>query len=99
MELVNQVRNFLSEIAFRENVINKVKLQKISYKDIREKFLVPAQHVVRAIASVCNANKTRKEIDGKEKIEFKPYASIDLDQRLVSFKGIFQEFLWWRRNN
>lgn len=88
IELVNQVRNYLSEVAFKEKVANKVKLQKLSYKDIREKFSIPAQHVVRAIASVCNAYKSKKKDRWKEKIEFRPHASIDLDQRLVSFKGI-----------
>ncbi len=88
MELVNQVRNYLSEVAFRERVANKVKLQKISYREVRERFSVSAQYVVRAIASVCNAYKSKKKDRWKEKIEFRPHASIDLDQRLVSFKGI-----------
>ncbi|MEM3415634.1 MAG: transposase [Thermoproteota archaeon] len=88
MELVNQVRNYLSEVAFRERVANKVKLQKIGYREARERFSIPAQYVVRAIASVCNAYKSKKKNRWKEKVEFRAYASIDLDQRLVSFKGI-----------
>ncbi len=61
IELVNQVRNYLSEVAFREKIANKVKLQKISYREVRERFSVPAQYVVRAIASVCNAYKSKKK--------------------------------------
>jgi IS605 OrfB family transposase len=88
IQVVNQARNYISEVAFAHRLANKVKLQRIVYEEVRRRFSLPAQHTVRAIASVVNSYKAKKKGRWERKIEFDTFSAIDLDQRLLSFKGI-----------
>ncbi|WP_340694593.1 transposase [Hydrogenobacter thermophilus] len=88
IQVVNQARNYISEVAFSGRLANKVKLQRVVYEEVRRRFGLPAQHTVRAIASVVNSYKAKKKRRWEKKIEFDTFSAIDLDQRLISFKGI-----------
>ncbi|MGC8645869.1 MAG: RNA-guided endonuclease TnpB family protein, partial [Thermoplasmata archaeon] len=57
----NEACNFVSRIAFDKKLYNKVFLQRIVYKDIREKFSLSAQLAVRVIAKVVETYKVDKE--------------------------------------
>jgi len=76
--------NFVSKIAFERKLFNKVFLQRIVYKDIREKFGLSAQLAVRVIAKVVETYKP----DRTTFHQFRDFGSIVYDQRILSFKGM-----------
>ena len=80
----NEACNYISDIAFKINSANKIKLQQIVYYDVKDKFGLQAQLVIRAIAKVCEAYKRDKKI----KPHFKEYGSVVYDQRILSYKGL-----------
>ncbi|PYB67905.1 transposase [Thermoplasma sp. Kam2015] len=80
----NEACNFVSRIAFDKKIFNKVFLQRIVYRDIREKFGLAAQLAVRVIAKVVETYKADRE----HFHEFRDFGSIVYDQRILSFKGM-----------
>jgi predicted transposase len=52
MKRFNEACNEISRVAFENKTFSKVKIQKLCYYDIREKFGLSAQMVVRAIGKV-----------------------------------------------
>lgn len=84
MRVFNEACNFISQLAFEQKVFNKVKLQKECYYEVREKFNLSAQFVIRAISKVTESYKANK----KTLHTFKPTGAIIYDQRLLSFKGL-----------
>jgi len=71
-------------IAVREKTSNKVKLQHLVYRDIRERFGLSANLAVRAIARVCWAVKAAKR-RGRAVKKFRP-TSIDYDERIFAYR-------------
>ncbi|MGC8516258.1 MAG: RNA-guided endonuclease InsQ/TnpB family protein, partial [Thermoplasmata archaeon] len=63
---------------------NKVFLQRIVYREIREKFGLAAQLAIRVIAKVVETYKADKTFFH----EFREYGSIVYDQRILGFKGM-----------
>jgi len=84
MEWFNVACNAVAEVAFRERTANKIRLQKLVYYDIRERFGLPAQMAVRTISKVAEAYKR----DKSKKPVFRPHGSIVYDQRVLSWKGV-----------
>ncbi len=84
MERFNAACNAIAEVAFRERTANKIRLQKLVYHDIRERFGLSAQMTVRAISKVAEAYKR----DRSKKPVFRPHGAIVYDQRLLSWKGL-----------
>jgi IS605 OrfB family transposase len=80
----NDACNFVSRIAWEQKLFNKVFLQRIVYKDIREKFGLAAQLAVRVISKVVETYKSDKTILH----EFRDFGSIFYDKRILSFKGL-----------
>ncbi len=80
----NEAASWLAEKAFELRSANKIELQKLFYKEIRETFGLSAQMTVRCIAQVCEAYKRDKSILPK----FRRYASMPFDQRMMNFKGV-----------
>ena len=80
----NSACNFVSRIAFEGKLYNKVILQKITYRDIRERFGLAAQLAIRVIAKVVETYKA----DKTSFHEFRDFGSIVYDQRILSFKGM-----------
>jgi putative transposase len=84
MRAFNAAADWLAGEAFRLRTANKVELQQLHYRRLRDDFALSAQMVIRCIAQVCEAygrDKTKRP-------RFKKYASMPYDQRLMSFKGI-----------
>lgn len=73
--------NHIAGVARREHTTNKVKLQHVVYKDVREQFGLSANLTIRAIARVCAALK----VPARMHSVFTP-TSIDYDQRIFSFR-------------
>lgn len=86
MRAFNAACDFIAERAFAERSANKVKLQKLVYADVRERFSLSAQMAIRAIAKVCEVYKR----DRKIKPTFRPLGAIAYDQRILSWKGLDQ---------
>ena len=72
--------NDILKISLENKTTNKVRLQHLCYKEIKERYSLPANLVIRAIARVAVKRK------GKKKAEFFKAISLDLDQRIFSFK-------------
>ncbi len=84
MHRFNEACNHIANIAFEKKTANKIELQKVVYYDVRERFGLSAQLVIRAIAKVSEAYKRDKSI----KPEFRPDGAIVYDQRILSWRGL-----------
>ena len=84
MHRFNEACNYISETAFSIKSANKIKIQQIVYRDVRDKFGLSAQHAIRAIAKVAEAYKRDRSI----KPEFSPDGAIVYDRRILSWKGL-----------
>jgi IS605 OrfB family transposase len=80
----NAAASWLAGKAFELRSANKVKLQQLHYKGLRERFGLSAQMAVRCIAQVCEAYKRDKD----KQPRFRKHASMPYDQRMMSFKGL-----------
>ena len=83
VERFNEAANWAAGIAFEHQCSNKIDLQKIVYRDLREQFGLSSQMAVRCIAQVCEAYKRDKSIQPT----FRKHAAVPYDLRLMSFKG------------
>src|SRR5215510_14143917 len=84
MRAFNTAADWLAGEAFRLKSANKVELQQLYYRQLRDDFGISAQMAIRCIAQVCEAYSRDKSIRPR----FRKYASIPYDQRLMSFKGV-----------
>lgn len=80
----NDACNFVSNIAWEKGLFNKILIQKIVYRDVREKFGLASQLAVRVIAKVVETYKA----DRTTFHVFRDFGSIVYDQRILSFKGM-----------
>ena len=86
MNQFNRACNFIAGIAHGNRTANKMRLQKLIYKEVREKFGLSAQMTIRAIAKVCEAYKRDRSI----KPQFRLDGAMVYDQRILSWKGLEQ---------
>jgi predicted transposase len=84
MERFNAACDWIAEAAFREQTASKIRLQKIVYRDVRERFRLSAQMTIRAISKTCEAYKRDRSIQPR----FRPHGAIVYDQRIMSWKGL-----------
>lgn len=84
VERFNEAANYVAGVAFGLKTANKIDLQKVVYRDVRDRFGLSSQMTVRCIAQVCEAYKRDKTI----RPVFRPHAAVPYDQRLMSFKGV-----------
>lgn len=84
MHRFNEACNYIAVTAFSIMSANKIKLQQIVYRDVREKFGLSAQLTIRAISKVAEAFKRDKSI----KPEFRPDGAIVYDQRVLSWRKL-----------
>lgn len=82
MEQFNAACNFVSEVAFKKHTSSQVKLHRLTYYTIRDKFGLSAQMAVRVIGKVAETYKA----DKKCLHVFKSYGAIVYDQRILTFK-------------
>ena len=83
MERFNEACNYISDVAWLNRSFGKIKLQKILYYDVRERFGLSAQMVVRAVGKVSESYK----IDRSVKHTFKLHGAVVYDQRTLAIKG------------
>ena len=71
--------NYIADVSRKEKTTNKVTLQHICYKEVRDTFGLSSNLAIRAIARVCQALK----VPEKANSQFNP-TSIDYDARILS---------------
>src|ERR1700745_494794 len=79
---VNEACLLLAKRAFELKSADKLKLHKLFYRELRERFGLHSQHAVRAISKVCEGYKR----DKSKLCSFAPRGAIAFDQRLYTFK-------------
>jgi IS605 OrfB family transposase len=84
MKRFNEACDYISERAFAEKSFNKLKIHKLVYYDVRERFDLSSQMVVRAIGKVAESYK----VDKKSVHTFNETGAVVYDERILSFKGI-----------
>ncbi len=84
MKQYNIAATFLAEQAFKLRTANKYELQKLFYRQLRERFGLTAQLAIRVISKVVEAYKH----DKTTKPVFRELGAIQYDQRNLSWKGI-----------
>lgn len=84
MKIFNEACNYISKIAFETKTFGQIKLHKLCYYDVREKFGLSAQLAVRAIGKVSETYKA----DKKTFHVFREHGAVVYDNRILSFKGL-----------
>ena len=84
LERFNKAANWLAGETFNRKLANKIALQKLYYRDLRNQFGLSAQMACLCIARVVEAYKR----DKSKRPKFRPHASMPYDQRIMSFKGV-----------
>lgn len=78
LKAANQACNYISEIAFRNKTFNQFSIHKLVYHDVKSRFKLSAQMVVRSIAKVSDSYKINKKVLHK----FKPHSAQPYDDRI-----------------
>jgi IS605 OrfB family transposase len=79
----NNACNYISDIAWQKKVFNQFKLHKECYYNIKNKFNLSSQVIVRCISKVADSYK----LDKKVKRTFKSLGSITYDNRILTYKS------------
>jgi len=90
IERVNLACNYISEAAWQHQRFGKWALHKLCYYDVKERFGLSAQVVVRAIAKVADAYK----LDRKTKRVFRRRGAIAYDDRILRYKADSTVSIW-----
>ena len=84
VERFNEACNWVAGEAFERQVSNRIELQRLIYREIRERFKLSAQMACLCIRRVCEAYKRDKTV----RPTFRKHAAMPFDQRTMRFKGI-----------
>jgi putative transposase len=82
LRTANAAANYVSDTAWERRSFGKYRLQKLCYYDLKERFSLAAQIVIRALSKVSDAYK----LDKKSKRTFRPLGAIAYDDRILSWK-------------
>ena len=91
LQRANAACNYISDLAWQQKIFNKLSLQKLCYYDVREKFELSAQIVVRALGKVADSYK----LDKKTRREFKKLGPFPYDSRILKYRLETQEVSLW----
>ena len=90
LERCNEACNWLSGVAFETKTFRHFALQKIAYRETRERFGLTAQVAVRCLAKVADAYK----IDTDTQRQFRPHSAQPFDDRIFRFLSDEQLSIW-----
>ena len=82
LRTANKACNWLSDQAWGQKTFAQYALQKLSYRELRDTFGIPAQVAVRCTAKVADAYK----LDKNTKRRFKPLGSFAFDDRNLTWR-------------
>ncbi|MGZ6346318.1 MAG: RNA-guided endonuclease TnpB family protein [Anaerolineales bacterium] len=91
LEAANAACNYISARGWENKTLRQFPLHKLTYRDVRDRFPLTAQVVVRCIAKVADAYK----IDRKMMREFKLDGAIAYDNRILSYNLEKMEVSIW----
>lgn len=91
LERANAACNAISDVAWERKTFNKLALQKLCYYDIRARFELTAQVVVRALGKVADAYK----LDKKTKRVFQEHGAFPFDERILKYRLEKQQVSIW----
>jgi putative transposase len=84
VERFNEAATWLAGIAFKRKLMNKFALQKIAYRELRERFGLPADTAIRCLAQVVEAYKRDKD----KRPKFSKHAAVPYSMgKNIGFKG------------
>jgi putative transposase len=83
MRRVNEACTWLAERAFEIQSADKLKLQRLHYRELRDRFDLSSQHAVRTISKVCEVYRR----DRSKLPRFRELGAIAYDQRIYTFKN------------
>jgi putative transposase len=84
IERFNEAATWLAGVAFEKEITRAFNLHHVAYRDIREKFGLPADMAVRCLAQVCEAYKRDRSVRPK----FRKHAAVPFGMgKNISFKG------------
>ena len=81
LEMANSACNDIGQQAWDSRTFSQFSLHKVVYHDIRNRYPLSAQMVVRAISKVADAYK----LDRKTQRTFQPRGAFPYDSRILSF--------------
>jgi putative transposase len=84
MTVFNAACNYVSGVAWNERQFNNFRLRRLTYRDVREQFGLPAQLAQHAIAKVAAAYKVSKDTQA----EFRPLGAVTYDVRVMRLIGV-----------
>ena len=82
LERANEACNYISDVAWDTQTFKQFSLHKLVYYEVRERFRLTAQMVVRCEGKVADAYK----LDRKTKRTFRPHGAISYDDRILKWK-------------
>jgi len=81
VKVANAACDYISQVAWDSKTFGKFKIQKLVYHEVKEKFGLTAQVVIRCIAKVTDAYK----LDKKTKRTFSEFGAIPFDDRILKY--------------
>lgn len=84
MHAFNEACTWIAAYAYAQRCASKFALQKVLYREVRQRFGLSAQLAIRAIAKTVEAYKRDKE----KPVAFRPEGAVVYDERIMAFKGI-----------
>jgi predicted transposase len=84
MEAFNQACQHVADLAYEKRTANKIALQPLVYGEIRKRYGLSSQMVVRSISRACEAYKADKRVH----VRFGPHDPMVFDQRILSIKSL-----------
>lgn len=79
---VNEACDYASEVAWETKTFSKYTLQKAVYGELKERFSLSAQVVIRLLAKVADAYK----LDKRKRRKFRPLGAVAYDDRILRWK-------------
>lgn len=87
----NAASNYVSEVAWAEQVFGKHALQKLAYHEVKTRFGLTAQAAIQAVRKVADSYC----LDKKTKRAYRKFGSIAYDDRILSWKSEISEVSIW----
>jgi putative transposase len=85
IERFNEAASWLAGVAFEHQSTRLYDLHKIAYREVRERFGLPADMTCRCVAQVCEAYKR----DKTKRVRFRKHAAVPYSMgKNIGFKGI-----------
>ncbi|MGQ9768887.1 MAG: RNA-guided endonuclease InsQ/TnpB family protein [Anaerolineae bacterium] len=91
LEKANAACNYISARAFEAQVFDRYGMQNLIYYEVRERFNLSAQMVIRCLAKVADAYR----LDHQTQRVFKPHGAIAYDDRILSWYTNRSEVSIW----